>query len=112
MNNDAINWVGGRWGGIELEARKNQKSYLDLLNLRYLYPSGDLELTVTHTHLSVKEEVGAVNIDLHVNMIRILLNCMGLGLNPQRRQWHPTLVLLPGKSHGQRSLVGCSPWGR
>jgi len=28
-----------------------------------------------------------------------------------RRQWHPTPVLLPGKSHGQRSLVGCSPWG-
>ena len=29
----------------------------------------------------------------------------------QRRQWHPTTVLLPGKSHGRRSLVGCSPWG-
>ena len=29
-----------------------------------------------------------------------------------RRQWQPTPVLLPGKSHGQRSLVGCSPWGR
>ena len=28
-----------------------------------------------------------------------------------RRQWHPTPVLLPGKSHGQRSLVGCRPWG-
>ena len=27
-----------------------------------------------------------------------------------RRRWHPTPVLLPGKSHGQRSLVGCSPW--
>ena len=26
-------------------------------------------------------------------------------------RWHPTPVLLPGKSHGQRSLVGCSPWG-
>ena len=25
---------------------------------------------------------------------------------------HPTPVLLPGKPHGQRSLVGCSPWGR
>ena len=25
----------------------------------------------------------------------------------QRRQWHPTPVLLPGKSHGWRSLVGC-----
>ena len=30
----------------------------------------------------------------------------------QRRQWHPTPVLLPGKSHGRRNLVGCSPWGR
>ena len=29
-----------------------------------------------------------------------------------RRQWQPTPVVLPGKSHGQRSLVGCSPWGR
>ena len=29
-----------------------------------------------------------------------------------RRQWHPTPVLLPGKSHGRRSLVGCSPWRR
>ena len=30
----------------------------------------------------------------------------------RRRQWHPIPVLLPGKSHGWRSLVGCSPWGR
>ena len=30
----------------------------------------------------------------------------------QRRQWHPTPVLLPGRPHGRRSLVGCSPWGR
>ena len=29
----------------------------------------------------------------------------------RRRRWHPTPVLLPGKSHGQRSLVGCGPWG-
>ena len=28
-----------------------------------------------------------------------------------RRQWHSTPVLLPGKSHGRRSLVSCSPWG-
>ena len=28
------------------------------------------------------------------------------------RRWHPTPVLLPGKSHGQRSLVDRSPWGR
>ena len=34
--------------------------------------------------------------------------CIGPNLG---RQWHPTPVLLPGKSHGWRSLVGCSPWG-
>ena len=28
-----------------------------------------------------------------------------------RRQWHPTPLLLTGKSHGRGSLVGCSPWG-
>ena len=31
-------------------------------------------------------------------------------LSLKRRQGQPTPVLLPGKSHGQRSLVGCSPW--
>ena len=30
----------------------------------------------------------------------------------QRRQWQPTPVLSPGKYHGRRSLVDCSPWGR
>ena len=31
---------------------------------------------------------------------------------PWRRKWQPTSVSLPGKSHGQRNLVNCSPWGR
>ena len=31
---------------------------------------------------------------------------------PWSRKWHPTSVLLPGKSHGRRSLVGCGLWGR
>ena len=30
---------------------------------------------------------------------------------PWRIKWQPTTVLLPGKSHGQRSLAGYSPWG-
>ena len=40
-----------------------------------------------------------------VTYIRICL------VRGQRRQWHPTPVLLPGKSRGRRSLVGCSLWG-
>ena len=31
---------------------------------------------------------------------------------PWRRKWQPTPVFLTGESHGQRNLVGCSPWGR
>ena len=34
-----------------------------------------------------------------------------VGKIPRRRKWQPTLVLLPGESHGQRTLVGYSPWG-
>ena len=33
-----------------------------------------------------------------------------VGKIPQRREWQPTPVFLPGKSDGQQSLVGCSPW--
>ena len=35
-----------------------------------------------------------------------------VGKIPWRREWLPTPVLLPGKSHGQRSLAGDSPRGR
>ena len=52
------------------------------------------------------------NIFLSVNFevqfsywILIILYCVVV---LRRRQWHPTPVLLPGKSHGRRSLVGCS----
>ena len=47
----------------------------------------------------------------------VCLQCRKPGFDPWvgkilwRRKWQPTPVLLPGKSHGWRSLVGCSPWG-
>ena len=41
---------------------------------------------------------------------KLLLACSSI--NKRRRQWHPTPVLLPGKSHGRGSLVGCRLWGR
>ena len=34
----------------------------------------------------------------------------GSGRSPWRRKWQPTPVVLPGESHGQRSLAGYSPW--
>ena len=36
---------------------------------------------------------------------------MLFSIRKQRRQWHPIPALLPGKSHGRKSLLGCSPWG-
>ena len=49
----------------------------------------------------------------HICSILFWLSILNIAVcNVRRRQWHPTLVLLPGKSHGRRSLVGCSPWGR
>ena len=43
-------------------------------------------------------------------LVAILLQKASFYTLPRRRQWHPTPVLLPRKSHGRRSLVGCSPW--
>ena len=49
--------------------------------------------------------------------LRIYLQCRRLEFNPWvgkipwRRKWQPTPAFLPGKSHGQRSLMGYSPWG-
>ena len=45
---------------------------------------------------------------MHTFILHKIYKCRHLSW---RRQWHPTPVLLPGKSHGWRSLVGCSPWG-
>ena len=53
----------------------------------------------------------------HLNKLICMLKLVGISeyeenyVSNRRRQWHPTPVLLPGKSHGRRSLVGCSPWG-
>ena len=46
---------------------------------------------------------------LFYTSVSLLLSCIQ---SYQRRQWHPTPVLLLGKSHGRRSLLGCNPWGR
>ena len=63
------------------------------------------------------------NIRMRKNWANLLFSCLVMSdslpshelqrarLPCWRRQWHPTPVLLPRKSHGWRSLVGCSPWG-
>ena len=50
--------------------------------------------------------------DKGIMMVLQMTLVMTLVRMQRRRQWHPTPVLLPGKSQGRGSLVGCSPWGR
>ena len=47
-----------------------------------------------------------------VRLVKAIVSPVVLLWMWQRRQWQPTPGLLPGKSHGWRSLEGCSPWGR
>ena len=60
-----------------------------------------------------KQICSLVLLSSNFSWARIFLKVLNPGMSPKRRrQWHPTPVLLPGKSHGRRSLVGWSPWGR
>ena len=62
---------------------------------------------------------GLEKVNLHSNpkegqcqrMFKLLYNCGHFKLLTYVESWHATPVLLPGKSHGWRSLVGCCPWG-
>ena len=52
-----------------------------------------------------------VHILLKPQLANFEISLLACEMSAQRRQWHPTPVLLLGKSNGQRSLVGCSTWG-
>ena len=67
-----------------------------ILNCKYFYPLQQLTWTIHFCDWCCQK----------TSFLFIL--CVEL---LRRRQWHPTPVLLPGKYHGWRSLVGCSPWG-
>ena len=79
--------------------------------------------------MKVKEESERVGLKLNIQKTKIMASgpttswqideetvvdsiLGGSKITAWRRQWHPTPVILPGESHGWRSLVGCSPWGR
>ena len=58
-------------------------------------------------HQSMTKTRNTVGIEeAYLNIIRTIYD------KPWRRKWQPTPIPLPGKSHGQRNLVGSNPWGR
>ena len=70
---------------------------------------GDFNTPLTPMDRSAKQKISKETQTLNDTMDQ--LDLIDIYKTFQRRRWHPTPVLLPGKSHGWRSLVGCSPWG-
>ena len=67
-----------------------------------------IESVILYNLLYLLWEFRGPSVLLQIELFHSFLWLSSIG----RRQWQPTPVLLPGKSHGWRSLVGCSPWGR
>ena len=63
---------------------------------------------IGYFHILAVVNSAAMNIGVYMSFSIMVSS----GYIYQRRQWHPTPVLLPGKSHGWGTLEGCSPWGR
>ena len=102
----SVHWIASWWTchkRCQATSRKFRGLFLDfLLRHRSLM---HLSLMI-HSRLCTLEEGAQAWRHLCISVFPFIVQ---LG---RRRQWQPTPVLLPGKSHGQRSLVGCSPWGR
>ena len=64
---------------------------------------------LSHPHMTTGKTIALTRQSFVGKVMSLLFNMLSRLV--RRRQWHPTPVLLPRKSHGQRSLVGCSPWG-
>ena len=75
-------------------------------------------LQIVTTAMKLKDAYSLEGLPWWLRRLSVCLQCRRPGFDPWvrkipwRRKWQPTPVLLPGKSHGQRSLVGYSPWGR
>ena len=73
-----------------------------------------INISVKQNSVQIQTHVGGF---LHCSVVKNPPAVQGLMLDPWvgkipwRRAWQPTPVFLLGKSHGQRSLAGCGPWG-
>ena len=109
-------WPGEYWGRKKSDMTEglSLSGYMPSSGISGLYGS------FIHSFLRILHTVphsGCINLHSHQQCSTILqqetrkISNQQHSLTPRRRRWHPSPVLLPGKSHGRRSLAGCSPWG-
>ena len=104
------------WGAF-LKNIINLKWWDYWLNCVIIYPSLEpgvfFQLYILFTHFQTSSQSKIICDKTPGSMSTVKPSDLLFAVDhPRRGQWQPTLVLLPGKSHGRRSLVGCSPWGR
>ena len=66
---------------------------------------------LSHPYVTIGKTIALTIWTFVGKAMSLLFNMLSRLVKARRRQWHPTPVLLPGKSHGQRSLAGYSSWG-
>ena len=119
-----VAWAESRWQSI-CQVIIRRVYYLYIQNIQYLNPFYHLLfylLGLSYYHISICYSnfswlwlpaiplIPLIPTQCRTLLTRLLLKVKSYQV--RRRQWHPTPVLLFGKPHGRRSLVGCSPWGR
>ena len=77
--------------------------HLAIIRKTFFFTSPRFQMFLKHSHS--QEKAVTVVVAEYIQHLQHTMPCFW------RRQWQPTPVPLPGKSHGQRSLVGCNPWG-
>ena len=100
----ATPWIAARQASLSIT---NSRSSLRLTSIESVMPSSHLILR--RPLLLLPPEDKKTLDDRETLKFREQKQYFGIWI---LSQWHPTPVLLPGKFHGRRSLVGCSPWGR
>ena len=97
-------WNTEWWGGDKRDKITTLDPILHSARDQYIAVAGSHQSwNPARTHISRSPRTHSLSFSLYIHTDREI---------QWRRQWHPTPVLLSGKSHGRRSLVGCSPWGR
>ena len=99
--------VGHSGGGVSRSIQHRRffffsSVFLIMVNFKYVHYPASTIINILPSFL----------LDLDPPLTPYLIALLNIfSIECRRRQWHPTPVLLPGKSHGWRSPVGCSPWG-
>ena len=93
---------GGDWRGLWGQSRQKAASWGPMLG----FLKNEHTILIEHTQGCQNQELKGRD-----SFWKTVATFFTIWASPRRRQWHPTPVLLLGKSHGRRRLVGCHLWG-